>query len=264
MSKPSKTIFTISPGIAKVLDAHDSGTLDLLVPEMGERAVAIRKKWWHGGKLTAVRFTGDIWSPCDEESIITQASKADFTSDKKILDIACGIGGPARILAKRYRCHVTGLDIDDNAIEMARALTCLEDLSDLVTFEVSDRSHLPYEQDSFDIVWGHGGWGGSDDPWREAARVLKAGGQIIATEGVSRIQLLVELGFAEIRFYTYYRQERLRNVQKFLKAMEEHREEIVARAGEENYRDWHVPKERELEELASSKYPYGVVLGIKQ
>ena len=149
------------------------------------------------------------------------------------------------------------------AIEAARALTRLEKLTQLVIFEASDCSHLPYGENTFDIVWGHGGWGGSDDPWHEAVRVLKKGGQLIATAGVLRTQLLVELGFAEIRFYTYYRKERLQNVHKFLKAMEENQKEIIARTGEENYKDWYEPKRRELEELSSTKYPYGVILGIK-
>ena len=246
-----------------MLEAYDSDTLDTLLPEMGERAVAIWKKWWNRGKLTAVRFSGDIWSPCGEDSIIRQASKADFTSERKVLDIACGIGGPARILAKHYGCHVTGLDIDAETIEVAQALTRLEGLTHLLTFEVGDRSDLPYEDASFDIVWGHGGWGGNDNPWHQAARVLKKGGQIIATANVSKTQLLAELDFSEIRFYTSYRAERLHNVRKFLKAMEEHREEIIARTGEKNYAEWYEPKEKELQELVSSKYPYGVMLGIK-
>jgi len=76
MAESSKTLFTISPGIEKVIRAYDSGTLDTLTPEMGEQAVAIWKKWWNRGKLTAARFTGDIFGPCSEDNIITKASGA--------------------------------------------------------------------------------------------------------------------------------------------------------------------------------------------
>ncbi len=234
-----------------------------MTPEMGEQAVAIWEKWWNRGKLTAVRFTGDIFAPCSDENIITQASKADITNAMAVLDIACGIGGPARILARHYGCYVTGMDIDAEAIEMAKALTRLEGIADLLTFRVGDRSRLPFESGSFDVVWGHGGWGAGDEPWLEAARVLRIGGKIIATADVSRTRFLAGLGFSEIRFYTYFRQERLQNVKRFLKAMEEQREEIIARTGEENYRDWYDPKAKELPDLASPGYPYGVILGIK-
>ena len=53
---------------------------------------------------------------------------ADFVQLKKsskVLDIGCGIGGPARTLADEYDCFVTGVDITTEFIKTAKQLTKL-------------------------------------------------------------------------------------------------------------------------------------------
>ena len=42
-----------------------------------------------------------------------------------IVDIGCGIGGPARYLAKRFGCRVSGVDITQPFVEAANKLTTL-------------------------------------------------------------------------------------------------------------------------------------------
>jgi SAM-dependent methyltransferase len=61
-----------------------------------------------------------------------------------ILDIGCGLGGPARYFAKRYSRRVTGIDITPAFVEAARKLTALVGLGDQVTVELGDGQHLPY------------------------------------------------------------------------------------------------------------------------
>ena len=153
MSCDDKLTFTISQGIGKVIEAFDKGKVDSLIPKIGKAAVDILKKWWHMGRMTCVRITGDIWSPCGEESILVRVGKANINRDKRVLDIACGIGGPGRIIARHYGCMVIGIDMDGETIEVARALTKLEGLENLVSYEVGDRAHLPCDDYSFDIVY---------------------------------------------------------------------------------------------------------------
>jgi protein-L-isoaspartate O-methyltransferase len=52
-----------------------------------------------------------------------------------LLDIGCGLGGPARYLAQRFECRVTGIDITEPFVEAAVKLTALLALDDRVSAE---------------------------------------------------------------------------------------------------------------------------------
>jgi hypothetical protein len=54
-----------------------------------------------------------------------QAKRIALTEDSRVLDVGCGIGGPARYLAHTYGCRVDGIDLTPELIETARVLTCL-------------------------------------------------------------------------------------------------------------------------------------------
>jgi SAM-dependent methyltransferase len=68
-----------------------------------------------------------------------------------VLDIGCGLGGSARFLAGNYGCHVTGIDVNESFIDVARLLTQYTPLN--VTYEVMDALNLTFEDNSFDFAW---------------------------------------------------------------------------------------------------------------
>ena len=70
-----------------------------------------------------------------------------------MLDLGCGIGGPARYLATTFGCKVTGVDLSSGFIDAATYLTSRCGLSDRVTFQVGDALHLPFDDASFDTVF---------------------------------------------------------------------------------------------------------------
>ncbi|MCK4934537.1 MAG: class I SAM-dependent methyltransferase, partial [Simkaniaceae bacterium] len=75
---------------------------------------------------------------------------------KKALDIGSGLGGSAYHLATKYEMHVTGLEINPWMIKEAerRAPTEIKQRLDFVLSTEND--YLPFESNSFDIVYSKG------------------------------------------------------------------------------------------------------------
>jgi MPBQ/MSBQ methyltransferase len=70
----------------------------------------------------------------------------------RILDVGCGIGGSARLLALHYGFDVLAISISPAQIARARALTPPE-LADHCRFEVMDALALDLPDRGFDAVW---------------------------------------------------------------------------------------------------------------
>ena len=102
-----------------------------------------------------------------------------------ILDIGCGLGGPARYFAKRFQCNVSGVDITPAFVEAANKLTSLLGLSDQVTIEYGDGHHLLYPASIFDGAYTQHVTMNVRDRTQffgEAYRVLKPGAYFALTE----------------------------------------------------------------------------------
>ena len=68
-----------------------------------------------------------------------------------LLDVGCGIGGPARYIAWKSGCQVTGVDIQPNLVDAGNKISAMVGLGNLVTLfpgEVTDSCVFPDE--SFD------------------------------------------------------------------------------------------------------------------
>jgi ubiquinone/menaquinone biosynthesis C-methylase UbiE len=71
----------------------------------------------------------------------------------KVLDIACGSGGPALFMARLGGCAVTGLDNNLNAITIANEMARIQELDSSVLFQEGDaRIPLPFDDGLFDVV----------------------------------------------------------------------------------------------------------------
>jgi SAM-dependent methyltransferase len=81
------------------------------------------------------------------------AAAARIDSSTHVLDVGCGIGGPARYLAATFGCKVTGIDLSPAFIDAATYLTARCGLSDRVSFQVGDALNLPFDDASFDSVF---------------------------------------------------------------------------------------------------------------
>ena len=102
-----------------------------------------------------------------------------------LLDIGCGLGGPARYLAKRYQCHVDGIDITAPFVEAANKLSALVGVDDTVRCQHGDGQRLPYGDEGFDGTYAQHVTMNVPDRdlfFGEAFRVLKPGGFFALTE----------------------------------------------------------------------------------
>src|SRR5205085_12424357 len=53
------------------------------------------------------------------------ADRLPIKAGQHIVDIGCGLGGPARYIAKRFQCNVSGVDITQPFVDAANKLTAL-------------------------------------------------------------------------------------------------------------------------------------------
>jgi SAM-dependent methyltransferase len=108
------------------------------------------------------------------------ADAAGLTAADHVLDAGCGIGGPARMLASRFGCQVTGIDLSPSFVEAATYLTARCGLADRARFVEGDVLHLPFDGSTFDAVFlQHVAMNIADRAslYAELRRVLKPGGR---------------------------------------------------------------------------------------
>ena len=116
-----------------------------------------------------------------KQATVDLARLAEIQPEHHVLDLGCGIGGPARTLAAEFGCRVTGIDISDEFCTAAQSLNELVGLSDKISIRTADALALPFEDESFDIVWTqHASMNIADKQalFIEMHRVLRPGGKL--------------------------------------------------------------------------------------
>ena len=123
------------------------------------------------------------------EAVDVLAEKAGIDASTRVLDVCSGMGGPARYLAHRLGCRVTGLDITESRHEAAMRLTALVGLEHLVDFRLGNALDMPFADATFDVVIGQEAFAHVPDKPRliaECARVVRPGGIIAFTDILRR------------------------------------------------------------------------------
>ena len=73
-----------------------------------------------------------------------------------ILDAGCGSGFLSRLLARTLSdVRVIGLDADEKMLALAGQMLAREGLNDRVTLREGDAYHLPFADETFDLVTSH-------------------------------------------------------------------------------------------------------------
>ena len=119
------------------------------------------------------------------EALADKLADLCVDSSWRLLDLCCGWGVPTRFLADRFGCRITGIDITQRSIDLARQFTEGTDLASLITFQQGDSLDLPLAEGETDLVWSQDGFCHVPDRPRllqECFRVLRPGGHLVFTD----------------------------------------------------------------------------------
>jgi ubiquinone/menaquinone biosynthesis C-methylase UbiE len=120
------------------------------------------------------------------------AREGRFGPGMRVLDVGCGVGGPALTIAEGTGAHVTGVNIVPRQVEIARDRAAFHGLTDRTTFQLADAMHLPFAGGTFDAVYIFEAGCHMPDKaafYRECARVLRPGGVFLGLEWMCRAGL---------------------------------------------------------------------------
>jgi len=127
------------------------------------------------------------WLTSDEQDRFIQ--QLGLFSGKKLLDVACGAGGPALRIAHKTGCFVVGIDLHEQAISAARSLAEKLGLADRSEFRTVNASGmLPFANGEFDAITCIDAINHLPDrpavvaDW---ARLLKTGGRLLFTDPIT-------------------------------------------------------------------------------
>jgi SAM-dependent methyltransferase len=125
------------------------------------------------------------WITTDEYD--TFYSWLSLLAGDHVLEVASGSGGPALYLAKKFKCRITGLDINEEGVKTANQQALDAKISDAKFQLANVDQRLPFDDETFDAVMCVDSMNHFRDRLgylREWQRVLKSGKRALFTDPV--------------------------------------------------------------------------------
>ncbi len=135
------------------------------------------------------RLLGDSFHPGGEKLTRQLLVNAGVTATDRLLDVATGQGTSAILAAGESGCDVTAVDLSAENLSRAAARAEEAGVGERVHTERSDAEHLPFADNSFDVVLCECAFCTFvDKPTaaREMTRVLEPGGRLVLSDMVIR------------------------------------------------------------------------------
>ena len=124
------------------------------------------------------------------------ARHAKINESTHVLDLCCGLGGPARYLAYHHGCRVTGVDMNTDRLAGAVRLTERTKLQDRVLFHHANALQTGLADETFDVIVSQEAFCHIPDKKTliaECVRLLKPGGCIVYTDILARNSMTNEI-----------------------------------------------------------------------
>ena len=115
-------------------------------------------------------------------------AQAAFYAQDHVLDVCAGMGGPARYIAWKTGCKVTGLDLTASRVAGARALTEAAQLDAQVDFVHGNALEMPFDPAQFTGIISQEAFAHIPNKTQliaQCARVLKPGGRMVFSDIMS-------------------------------------------------------------------------------
>ena len=160
-----------------IVDYYDNCEVDYRLLWRLDRCLALHYGYWD-------ETTESVSEALIRENQIL-AQRAAITSDERVLDAGCGVGGSAIWLANEVGCSVTGITLSEHQVEESCKNAEERGVADKTKFQVADYTATGFDDASFDVVWAvesvcHAE--NKQDFIDEAFRVLKPGGRLILAD----------------------------------------------------------------------------------
>lgn len=107
---------------------------------------------------------------------------AKVATAENIIDIGCGIGGSTLYLAQKFNANAIGITLSPVQASRAKERAKEAGLGEKTHFQVADALNMPFENDTFDLVWSLESGEHMPDKTKflqECYRVLKPKGTLI-------------------------------------------------------------------------------------
>jgi ubiquinone/menaquinone biosynthesis C-methylase UbiE len=166
--------FVTRDAIVALYDAHPVGA-----PEILDELVAQGKRLDDVAPEDLFALDQDHYGGARATEALALA--AGVGADDAVLDLCAGIGGPARFVAHRFGCRVTGIELVPSRVADAGRLTELVGMGNRVMFVEGDVTALPFPDGSFDACLSQESFLHVADKRRlfgECRRVLRQGGRL--------------------------------------------------------------------------------------
>jgi SAM-dependent methyltransferase len=128
-----------------VADHYTHGTLETAILRALEAAGKDPDKLVHGD-LAAI----DEFHIGGRQATMDIATQIDLPKGARVLDVGCGIGGPARFFASECGWRIEGIDLTDEYVRVAEALSQRVGLGAKASFRQASATALPFPDATFD------------------------------------------------------------------------------------------------------------------
>lgn len=117
------------------------------------------------------------------------AAEGGFRRGLRILDLGCGLGGPALEIAGSMDVPIIGIDLCEHHVRIAQERATARNMAHMLRLAAGDAMCLPFPDTTFDRVYVFESVCHTPDKLAlcvECARVLKAGGEFLGLDWMQR------------------------------------------------------------------------------